>query len=85
MEEIGDSTHRRDQNRPIDETDFGTVRMFANCGLHWAGFQTWFGRPAAEMKRYVFDAWPDLFAKIQVNDEREAQKRVARQLPPIRN
>jgi hypothetical protein len=30
------------------------------------------------MKRYVFDAWPDLFQKIEVNDERETKKRAPR-------
>jgi hypothetical protein len=66
---------RRQQNRPIDEADFEQIRMFANCGLHWAGIQTWFERPLKEVKRYVFDAWPDLFRRIEVNDGREAKKK----------
>jgi hypothetical protein len=28
-----------------------------------------------EVKRYVFDAWPDLFRRIEVNDGREAKKK----------
>ncbi len=81
MTEPAGAVHRRDQNRHIHENDFDDVRMFANCGLHWAGFQTWFGQPVAEMKQYVFDAWPDLFAKIETNDQRETQKRAARRAP----
>ena len=78
MPEPSNPTHRRDQDRPIGESDFEAVRIFADCGLHWAGFQSWFGRPLKEMKRHVFDAWPDLFRKIEVNDERETRKRAPR-------
>jgi hypothetical protein len=69
---------RRQQNRPIDEADFEQIRMFANCGLHWSGFHSWFGRPIEEIRRYIFDAWPDLFRKIEVNDERETRKEAYR-------
>jgi hypothetical protein len=72
------SLPRKQQNRPIDEADFEQIQMFANCGLHWSGFQSWFGRPREEVRRYIFDAWPDLFRKIEVNDERKTRKEAYR-------
>ncbi len=69
---------RRAQNRPVDETDFDAVRLFADGGLHWAGVHAWFGRPVDETRRYIFDAWPDLFAKIEASNARVTTEAEAR-------
>jgi hypothetical protein len=64
---------RRAQNRPVDELDFPEVKLFAEGGLHWAGVHSWFGRPVDETRRYIFDAWPELFAKIEASTARTAK------------
>jgi hypothetical protein len=69
---------RRACNRPVDETDFAEVKLFADGGLHWTGVHTWFGRPVDETRRYIFDAWPDLFAKIEASTARVAREAEAR-------
>ena len=69
---------RRQENRPIDEAGFEQIRMFARCGLHWSGFHSWFGRPTNEIRRYIFDAWPELFRKIEENDDRQLKKEAYR-------
>ena len=61
---------RRAQNRPLDESDFADVKLFADGGLHWTGIHNWFGRPVDETRRYIFDAWPVLFAKLEANTAR---------------
>ena len=65
-------------NRPVDETDFDAVKLFAVGGLHWTGVHAWFGRPVDETRRYIFDAWPDLFAKIEASTARFARETQAR-------
>jgi len=72
---------RRAQNRPVDETDFAEVKLFADGGLHWKGVHDWFGRPVDETKRYIFDAWPDLFAKIEVSTVRAEKAAEAKRTP----
>lgn len=66
-------TCRRAQNRPVDETDFTDVKLFADGGLHWTGVHDWFGRPVDETRRTIFEAWPDLFIKIEASTERFAK------------
>jgi hypothetical protein len=70
---------RRAENRPVDESDAIDVRLFAEGGLHWAGIHSWFGRPVKETRRYIYDAWPDLFAKIELNTARFTKEAEARQ------
>jgi hypothetical protein len=72
---------RRAQHRPVDETDFAEVKLFADGGLHWAGVHDWFGRPVDETKRYIFDTWPDLFAKIEASTARVEQAAEAKRTP----
>jgi hypothetical protein len=72
---------RRSENRPVDETDFADVKLFAEGGLHWAGVHAWFGRPVDETRRYIFDAWPELFAKIESSTARVAKAAEAKQRP----
>jgi len=62
--------NRRAENRPVDENDFADIKMFADGGLHWSGIHSWFGRPVEETRRYVYDAWPELFTKIENNTAR---------------
>jgi hypothetical protein len=71
-------TSRRTCNRPVGETDFDAVKLFADGGLHWNGVHAWFGRPVDETRRYIFDAWPDLFAKIETSTARVAKEAEAK-------
>ena len=71
-------TSRRARNLPVDETDFADVKLFANGGLHWTGVHAWFGRPVDETRRHIFDAWPDLFAKIEASTARVARETEAK-------